>query len=130
MLIGVVIACLMADHCLVVIVRRIQLKEEMWVRFEPHVRIGGAPWDFRLYSLLLLGVLTAWSGASLARSATLLMHGDLSGWTLTLRTALATGALIAPLIPLSSFPIQVLAMNAVCVGCSAIARKSLLAQAA
>jgi hypothetical protein len=130
MLIGALIACLMADHFLAVIVRRIQLKEEMWVRFEPHVRIGGVPWDFRIYSLLLLGVLTAWAGVSFVRSAVRLAHGDLSGWPLALRATLATVALVAPLTPLSSFPVQVLAMAAICAGCSAMARRSLLAQTA
>jgi hypothetical protein len=124
-LVGALITCLMADHTLAVFVRRIQLKEEMWVRFEPHVRIAGIPWDFRLYALLLLGMLAAWSGIRFVQSAIRLANGDLDGWPSTLRTAAATTALVAPLIPLSSFPIQVLAMTVICVACSAIARASI-----
>jgi len=127
-LVGAVITCLMADHFLAVLVRRIQLKEEMWARFEPHVRIAGVPYDFRFYALLLLGALTAWSGISFVRSAMRLANGDVTGWRLAVRTALATVALVGPLAPLSSFPVQIVGMSAICVGCAAMGRRSLLNQ--
>jgi hypothetical protein len=121
-LVGSVLACLMADHTLAVLVRRAQTKEEMWVRFEPHVRIAGVPYDFRLYGLLLLGVLTAWLGIGFVRSAWRLVSGDYSGWRLAVQTTAVTVAVAGPLIPLSEFPIQVLMMSGICLGCSAMAR--------
>jgi hypothetical protein len=95
------ITCLMADHFLAVLLRRIHLKEEMWVRFEPHVRIGGVPYDFRFYALLLLGALTAWRGIGCVRPAVPLANRDISGWQLAVRTGLtAAGALdLCPIFP-------------------------------
>jgi hypothetical protein len=122
-LVGMVITSLMADHVLAVLVRRITLREEMWVRFEPHVRVAGVPYDFRFYALLLLGILTAWIGINFVRSAWRLAQGDTAGWRLTLRTALATVALVGPLLPLSEFPFQVLAMALLCAICAAMARR-------
>jgi hypothetical protein len=72
------------------------------VRFEPHVRIAGVPYDFRFYALLLLGALTAWAGVSFVRSAIQLANGNVTGWRLAVRTALATVALVGPRAPLSS----------------------------
>src|SRR5215467_7797823 len=49
---GTLLATLMADHCVAVIIRRVRLKEEMWVWFEPHIRVAGVPYDFRFYALI------------------------------------------------------------------------------
>ena len=103
-LVGAMITCLMADHFLAVLLRRIHLKEEMWVRFEPHVRIAGVPYDFRFYALLLLGALTAWCGVGFVRSAVRLANGDISGWQLAVRIGLAAVALVGPLAPLTYVP--------------------------
>jgi hypothetical protein len=112
-LIGMALAGLMATHILGSMVRRVRLKEEMWVRFEPHVRFAGVPYDFRLYSLVLFAVLGFWAGVSYVRAGRRMTLGDAGRWRSAAWTSVALVALVAPLLPLQSlFTMPVLAMTA------------------
>jgi hypothetical protein len=89
---------------------RDRLKEEMWVRFEPHVRIAGVPYDFRLYALVLFGVIGGWCGVAAARAAGRMARGESEAWRLVARAWILTPALVAPILPLQPFAAPVLGM--------------------
>lgn len=64
---------------------------------------GGAAtraYDFRLYSLLLLGALLIWAGVECLRAAPGLSRGSRSARRTALRATLAVLAIVVPLIPL------------------------------
>jgi hypothetical protein len=108
--IGMLLCGLMLSHTAGVIARRLRLKEAMWVRFEPHVTFSGIPYDFRIYSLILFGVLAMWSGVISTRAGIRAAHGDPSAWTPGMRASAAMICLVLPLVPLQNFALQVVAM--------------------
>jgi hypothetical protein len=119
---GTTLIGLMATHILGVIVRRVRLKEQMWVRFEPHVRIAGVPYDFRFYALILFGVLGGWAGLCALRAAVRMARGDSRAWRLAASSWILTAALVAPLLPLQDFAAPVLCMCAVGLAIALVSR--------
>jgi hypothetical protein len=79
----------------------------MWVRFESHVRLADVPYDFRIYSLILFGVLGTWAAVRCVRSANSIAQGDPAAWAWTFMTVL-----VAPMLPLQPFALPVLCMSA------------------
>jgi hypothetical protein len=109
---GIALAALMTAHILGTIVRRVRLKEQMWVRFEPHVSLAGIPYDFRLYSLVLFGVLGVWAGLHCTKAASRMARGDSGAWRAAALSWTLTAALVTPILPLQPFAAPILAMCA------------------
>jgi hypothetical protein len=53
---GTLIAAFSSAHLVAVIARRITLRIPAWTPGEPDATIAGVPYDFRIYSLVLFGV--------------------------------------------------------------------------
>lgn len=123
---GMLLVDLMVGHIIGVVVRRITLKEEMWVRFEPHVRFAGVPYDFRIYSLVLFAVLGAWAGIVYVRSGWRTTRGDAQAWRGATRASVGLAALVAPLLPLQAFfALQMLVLSAFGLTVALASRRSL-----
>jgi hypothetical protein len=89
-----------------------RLREEMWVRFEPHVRLAGMPYDFRIYSLILFGVLGTWAAVRCVRAANSIAQGDSGAWSASAWSWSLMAALVAPILPLQPFAFPILCMSA------------------
>jgi len=64
----------------------------------------GTSWtyDFRFYSLLLLGVLLIWRGIWYLLAVTKLSRGDMAGWRIALNNTFVVLAIVVPLIPIQT----------------------------
>ena len=60
---------------------------------------AGSWYDFRVYSLLLLGALLIWAGVESLRAAQSLSRGSAQARRAALRVAVVVVAIVAPLIP-------------------------------
>lgn len=61
---------------------------------------AGSMYDFRVYSLLLLGALLIWAGVESLRAAQSLSRGSAEARRTALRVAMVVVAIVAPLIPI------------------------------
>lgn len=61
---------------------------------------AGSMYDFRVYSLLLLGALLIWAGVACLRAARSLSRGSAGARRTALRVIMVVVAIVAPLIPI------------------------------
>ncbi len=92
---GLVLTVMMAAHCL----------EILYHTLAGHVSFDGTPfvYGWRVYSLLLFGVLLIWLGVGCLRAALGLSRGEAAARPAMLRLLALVLALVVPLIPIHPF---------------------------
>jgi hypothetical protein len=97
---GLVITCFSSAHLIAVTLRRIELRIPAWVSGEPHAAIAGVPYDFRIYSLLLFGVVILAGGLTAIRASAGIVRGDSDARRRASRAMLMVLAVVIPVMPM------------------------------
>ena len=99
---------LMVLHIVGVVAHRIVQKKGAWVQNEPHILFYGVPYDFRLYSLVLLGVVMAILSVQGMIAAYGMLHANRQcAFSEAIRSNALLLAITLPVMPLQPFAVMV-----------------------
>jgi hypothetical protein len=100
LLCGLLISGFSSAHLIAVTLQRIDLKVPAWVSGEPHAMIAGVPYDFRIYSLILFGVVILAGGLTSIRASLGIARGDSNAGRRSSRAMLMVLAVVIPVMPM------------------------------
>jgi hypothetical protein len=125
---SLLVASLMILHTVAVIAYRITERKAAWATNEPHITYFGIPYDFRIYSLVLLGVLTSVLAGRGMAAANALIQGNRAAFAEGIRLNLLLLVVSIPAVPLQRVAVMVVVPAAAAIAVLHVTRKLLPAQ--
>jgi hypothetical protein len=105
---SLLVTFLMGLHTLAVVAHRITQKKAAWVQNEPHVLFYGVPYDFRLYSLVLIGVvMTVLSVQGIIAAYGMVHTNKQRAFSEAMRSNALLLGIALPIMPLQGFAVMV-----------------------
>jgi hypothetical protein len=122
---SLLVASLMILHTAAVVVYRVIEKKSCWVQNEPHIVYFGVPYDFRIYSLVLLGAVMTFLAARGMIAANGIMTKSRQSVDESIRINTLLLLIAFPALPLQPFAAMVAIPASVALLVLHAARKSL-----
>ena len=105
---SLLVAFLMVLHTAAVVVHRVTERKAAWVQNEPHILLYGVPYDFRIYSLVLLGFLmTVLSIQGLIAANAMIQKDRKRAFADAIRSNALLMTIALPILPLQGFAVMV-----------------------